>query len=279
VSDTSKAGGTTVNSQVASKETATSVSFATWLQGLSESSWRAVDKGLVMRPPWWRIDVAGAIAVAVFVAATMMLGVVAAVVLLAAALASAAVAALRHRSNYRQDCTDALPDALSLMASALQSGHTLPQGLRAAIRAGGPLAQEFSRVQLRMRLGESLPDSLDAMAARLRSVDLAWVATVLRVNAKVGGDVAVLLETTAATLRERIVIRRTVRALSAEGRLSALVLGALPPAFAALLMVAQPSHLQPLVADARGWSMLAAACVLFALGLLWLRHAVSLRDL
>ena len=182
-----------------------------------------------------------------------------------------------HQEHTRiRTCHEALPDALTLMASALSAGHTLEQSLQSAVRAGGPLAAEFVRVQSLVRLGESTADALDVMATRLHSVDLHWVTIAIRINSTVGGDLGSLLRTLAATMRDREILRRTARALSAEGRLSAWVLGLLPVGFIGLLMIVQPGHLAPLVADPRGWGIIVGAVLLFAVGFIWLRHAITL---
>ena len=185
------------------------------------------------------------------------------------------VTVLRERARLRE-CHEALPDALMLMASALSAGHTLEQSLSSAVRAGGPLASEFVRVQTMVRLGETTADALDVMAGRLKSVDLHWVTIAIRINSTVGGDLGSLLRTLAATMRDREILRRTAHALSAEGRLSAWVLGLLPIGFIGLLLIVQPGHLAPLIADPRGWGIIGGAVLLFTVGFIWLRHAIKL---
>lgn len=256
--------------------TSSVTSFAAWLNTVPHPTWRRLHDDVVAPPKWWRRWVL----VSVPLAATIIVGIalgwwvaVAAGVLATAALA---VAARAHTQRYRRECQAALPDALSLMAAGLVAGHTLQQSLAGALRAGGPLTAELRRVQLMIRLGETVPDALDEMATRIRSPELAWVAIAIRINAEVGGDIGSLLTTIAATIRDRDVLNRTARVLSAEGRLSAWVLGALPPAFVALLLVVRPEHLAPLTADRRGWAIVAAAVTLFVVGVFWLRRAIRL---
>ena len=186
------------------------------------------------------------------------------------------IVARPQRARHLRAARAALPDAMSLMASALSAGHTLELAVAAAARARGPLQAEFARALALIRLGEPAPEALDVMASRLASEDLHWVTVAMRINSTVGGDLGRLLRTLADTMRERETLRRTARALSAEGRLSAWVLGALPPVFVGFLLLMQPRHLAPLVADYRGWTLIGAAVLLFVVGILWLRRAVRL---
>lgn len=251
-------------------------SFAAWLHTIPHPTWRKLHDDVVAPPRWWRrwVLLSAPMSVVLVVGAAFELW--AAVAAGALAIVALLVAARTHTQRYRRECQAALPDALSLMAAGLVAGHTLQQSLAGALRAGGPLTAELTRVQLMIRLGETVPDALDEMARRIRSPELAWVAIAIRINSEVGGDIGSLLTTIAATIRDRDVLRRTARVLSAEGRLSAWVLGALPPAFVALLLVVRPEHLAPLTADRRGWAIVATAVTLFVIGVAWLRRAIRL---
>jgi tight adherence protein B len=97
----------------------------------------------------------------------------------------------------------------------------------------------------------------------------------IRIQREVGGNLAELLDTVSGTIRERDRLRRLVSTLSAEGRLSAWILGLLPVAFAGYLLLTQPSYLQPLVTNPLGILLLVTAAVVFVIGVLGLRWAVS----
>lgn len=250
--------------------------FLAWFHGSPRRLWRRMQVEQLDPPPWWRRSVLTLIPLAAAALAGLTLGVWAAVLAVTVVAVLLWWGAHNHVRRYRQECQAALPDALSLMASGLRAGHSLQQSLTAAVRAGGPLQNELARVQLLIRLGETVPDALTEMARRIDSEELDWVAIAIRINAGVGGDMGALLTTIAATIRDRDVLRRTARVLSAEGRLSAWVLGALPPTFIVLLLFLRPDHLAPLVNDSRGWLMVAASLALFAVGVFWLRRAVRL---
>ena len=109
------------------------------------------------------------------------------------------------------------------------------------------------------RLGVPLEDALDGVAERFESKDFEWVVMAIRIQRQVGGNLAELLDTVAATMREREYIRRQVNALAAEGKLSAFVLSALPPCFLLYLVLTKRDYVEPLFTDVRGMVMLGGA--------------------
>ena len=104
----------------------------------------------------------------------------------------------------------------------------------------------------------------------MQSQDFKWVVMAIRIQREVGGNLAELLNNVAKTLREREYIRRHVRALSAEGRLSCYVLGGLPPGFLAYLALSKPDYVKPLYTTPIGWILVAAMGVLLSVGILWM---------
>jgi tight adherence protein B len=169
-----------------------------------------------------------------------------------------------------------LPDTLQLMAGSLSAGYSMPQAVDTVVREGQPpISQEFNRALVETRLGVDLEDALQGIADRMESVDFTWVVMAIRIQREVGGNLAEVLSTVAATLRERERLRRQVQVLSAEGRLSAWILGFLPVVFALYLVIARPSYLSPMVTTAIGWSMIVVALILLSVGALWLRKVVK----
>jgi tight adherence protein B len=120
-----------------------------------------------------------------------------------------------------------------------------------------------------------IEDAMEGIADRMKSRDFAWVVMAIRIQREVGGNLAELLTTVSNTLRERESLRRQVRVLSAEGRLSAWILGLLPVVFALYLTVARPQYLKPLVSEALGWFLIVIGVVLLTVGSLWMRKAVK----
>jgi len=101
------------------------------------------------------------------------------------------------------------------------------------------------------------------------------VVMAIRIQREVGGNLAELLTTVAATLREREYLRRQVSVLSAEGRLSAFILGGLPPLFIGYLSMAQPTYLAPMYTTTLGWLMSGTAVVMMTVGVIWLKKSVK----
>ena len=164
-----------------------------------------------------------------------------------------------------------LADTLQLMSGSLSAGLSLSQSVDTIVREGAePIASEFRRVVIESRLGVTIEDALDGVVERMQSRDFGWVVMAIRIQREVGGNLAELLLTVAATLREREYLRRHVRALSAEGRLSCYVLGGLPPGFLAYLTLSKPDYVKPMFSTPIGWMMLVGMVVLLGVGILWM---------
>ena len=170
----------------------------------------------------------------------------------------------------------ALPDTLQLISGSLSAGYSMPQAIDTVVREGkGPISTEFNRALVESRLGVPIEDALDGIAERMHSVDFAWVVMAIRIQREVGGNLAEVLTTVAATLRERDRLRRQVLVLSAEGRLSAWILGGLPLVFAVYLVLVRPDYLAPMVENVLGWIMIGMGVLLLTIGALWLRKVVT----
>jgi tight adherence protein B len=168
------------------------------------------------------------------------------------------------QSKRKQKFEESLAPTLQLLAGSLAAGHSLPQAVdTVAQEASEPMASELRRAVAEARLAVTVEDALDHVAERTGSKDFAWVAMAVRIQRNVGGNLAELLTTVAATLRERERLRRHVRVLSAEGRLSAIILGALPIVFAFYLFVVRREYLMKLFNDPLGVAMVIAGSVIF----------------
>ncbi len=169
-----------------------------------------------------------------------------------------------------------LPDVLQLVAGSLRSGFSLSAALDAVVRDGSqPAAGEFARALAETRLGVPLEDALDTVALRMGSGDLGWTVMTIRIQRDVGGNLAEVLLTTVQTMRERAQVRRQVRALTAEGRLSAYILVALPIAVAGLLFATRRAYMHPLYSTAFGALLLGGAGALILLGAFWMSRLVK----
>ena len=169
-----------------------------------------------------------------------------------------------------------MPDTLQLLSGSLSAGYSLPQAIDAVVREGAqPISGEFSRAIVESRLGVPIEDALETVARRMASKDFEWVVMAIRIQREVGGNLAELLTTVANTMRERERVRRQVKVLSAEGRLSAWVLGGLPPLFGMYLLLVRPTYIKPLFTDPIGILMLVTVGLVFTGGLFWMRKVVT----
>jgi Flp pilus assembly protein TadB len=176
----------------------------------------------------------------------------------------------------RRAFADQLPDLLQLLASSLRSGFSLLQALDAVVReAGQPAGGEFGRALAEGRLGADLEDCLETIADRMGSEDLRWTVMAIRIQRGIGGNLAEVLSTTVTTIRERGYLRRQVQALSADGRLSAYILIALPVVIGGCLFLARRSYMRPLYTTHMGEVMLVGAIVLEAIGTALMRQIIK----
>jgi tight adherence protein B len=184
------------------------------------------------------------------------------------------VRASRRQAKFEEQ----LPSTLQLIAGALQAGHSLQQAVDTVVHeAGDPIASEFQRVLTEARLGRPLEEALEAMARRTRSVDFEWTVMAIRLQRQVGGNLAEVLSTVAQTIRDRYSLKRQIRALSAEGRLSSIILSVLPVLLFMALMIFNPAFLKPLYATTLGLMMLAGSAVLMVFGVFWLKKITEIK--
>ena len=179
-------------------------------------------------------------------------------------------------SRRRKAFNSGLPDTLQLMSGSLAAGLSLAQSVDTIVREGAePIASEFRRVLMETRLGVPLEDALEGVAERFDSKDFEWVVMAIKIQRQVGGNLAELLDTVAATMRERDYVRRQVAALAAEGKLSAWVLGCLPPLFMLYLLLTNYDYVIVMFREPLGWAMLAGAATILAVGVFWMSRLVK----
>ena len=165
-----------------------------------------------------------------------------------------------------------LPGALSLVASSLSAGHTFLRAIQMMCEESDPpLAEEFAQVVSQTRLGDPVVDAMGRMAERLQVRDLDWVVQAIRIQQTVGGRLAELLHTLADFIRARDEVRREVLVLTAEGRMSAWVVGALPGVILLAVQVMNPSYMKPMFTPA-GYMALGACAVSVGIGILLIRR-------
>jgi len=171
-----------------------------------------------------------------------------------------------------------LPEALELIARALRAGHSLAAGMNlVASEMSAPIAVEFGRTFEEQNLGIPLEEALDSLTSRVPNLDLKFFSTAIILQRQTGGDLAEILDKIGHLIRERFQIWGQVQALTGEGRLSGIVLLALPPALFAVVYRMNPDYLMLLFTDEMGKKMLVGGVLMQLFGALVIRKIVNIR--
>jgi tight adherence protein B len=184
----------------------------------------------------------------------------------------AGVLAMRERRG--RAIAVAVPEMLEGVASELRSGGTIATAIGGGAAAEGPLAADLALVDARVRLGASLPDALHAWSRERKVAGVDASAGALAMCASVGGASADALDGLASSLRDRLAVASEARALSAQARMSAIVVGGAPVAYIGWSAIIDPHSLQILAGTTVGRSCLAAGIALEAVGAWWMRGIV-----
>jgi tight adherence protein B len=170
-----------------------------------------------------------------------------------------------------------LPDMLQLLSGTLRAGYSVAQGFEAVSQEiEDPMGKELQRVMSEARLGRPLEEALDNAAERMKSDDFSWAVMAIRIQREVGGNLAELLMTVAETMTQRERLRRDVSALTAEGRMSAIVLGILPPGLALVMYIMNPTYIGRLTQDSIGMILLVSGAVMMLIGFAWMRKIINI---
>lgn len=179
-------------------------------------------------------------------------------------------------SRRRRKFDEQVPDTLQMFSGGLRAGHSLLRAIDAAAHESeAPMAEELNRVVNETRIGRDLGESLDEVARRTDNEDFGWIARSVEIHREVGGDLAEVLDHVGETIRDRNQIRGQVRALSAEGRISALVLVSLPVVMFIGLTLFNPMYSRVFTTTLPGYLMIGAALVLLSVGSFWLNRLIK----
>lgn len=176
----------------------------------------------------------------------------------------------------RREFDDQVPDTLQMFAGGLRAGHSLLRSVdAAAVENEAPMADELNRVVNETRIGRDLGESLADVARRTNNEDFASITRAIEIHREVGGDLAHVLDNVGETIRDRNQLRGQVKALSAEGRMSALVLMALPILMFTGLTIFNPLYSKTFMNTVPGFLMIIACVVLLSMGGFWLTRLVK----
>ncbi len=183
----------------------------------------------------------------------------------------------QRRSARNRKLEEQLPDALTFIANALKSGFGLLQSLSlAAEQLEHPIATELALTIHEMNVGSSTEEAFVALSERSASSDMDLVVTAILVQRSVGGNLAEILETVAATMRERVRIRGEIKTLTAQQSLTGMVIGLLPIGVGALFFVVSPDYITVLFTETIGKVMLGIAVLLETVGILIIRRILAI---
>ena len=170
-----------------------------------------------------------------------------------------------------------LPDTLQLLSGSLRAGYSLMQGVEAVSQeVEDPMGRELRRVMVEARLGRPLEVALDDAATRMGSPDFEWAVLAIRIQREVGGNLAELLMIVSETMLQRERLRRDVRALTAEGRISAIVLAILPLMLGVAMYIINPDYIRVLFDTTAGNLMILGGIVLALVGFFWMKKVIEI---
>jgi tight adherence protein B len=205
------------------------------------------------------------------------LPVLVAIVIALAAGAMPLLLALRRKTRRQERMVTQLPDALELIGRALRAGHALPSAVKmAADEIPDPLGSEFLVLFNEVTYGVPMQDALKNFAARMPGSDAGFFVVSALIQRETGGNLAELIDTSARIIRERLKLLGQVEVFSAEGRLSAWILGLLPFGLGGVLYLINPGFMAVLWSDPAGLKLLATVAALMVVGVVWMRSVIRI---
>ncbi len=180
-------------------------------------------------------------------------------------------------SRRKKQFLSQLPDTLQLLSGTLRAGYSLMQGVEAVSQeVDEPMGLELRRVVTESRLGRPLEEAMDGTAERMDSPDFGWAVMAIRIQREVGGNLSELLMTVAETMTARERLRRDVASLTAEGRVSAFVLGILPIGLGFAMYVLNPEYIGRLFETGVGNILLVVAVISMLIGFYWMKKIIDI---
>src|SRR5262249_20302085 len=184
----------------------------------------------------------------------------------------------RRRSSRRHKILMQLPDTLEMIRGALQAGYSLPQALETVCEeAPDPMRGEIKQVSDELRLGHNMRDAFGGLYERTGVSDLRFFIIAVLLNRDIGGNLSQIIDVVAATVRERFKLKAQVRALTSQGRFSALILCMLTPTLLGALTALNPEYLDPLYHTRTGNLALAYAAASTSFGYYLMRKIVNIK--
>ena len=187
------------------------------------------------------------------------------------------LAVIMRINNRQKAFTEQLGDCLTTVANALRAGYSFQQAMDVVAKEmEPPISSEFERMSTDVAMGVTLEDAMEQMNKRVGSADFDLVVTAVLIQREIGGNLAQILDTISETIQERIRMKREIKALTAQGRFSAIVLLMLPFAMAAFCWIFNSEQMQVFVTEKAGRIALAVAIILELVGYVVIQRIVDI---
>ena len=184
----------------------------------------------------------------------------------------------RAQKKRQQLFNKQLSDSLAVMSNCMKSGYTFQQALESiSSDMQPPIANEFARVLREIRYGVKQEDALTHMVARVQNKDLAMLVSAVIVSSQVGANLSEILDTIAETIKDRIKIRDDIRILSAQGRISGLIIGLLPVIITLILMMINPTYILSFFSSQLGKILICVGLIFEIIGFTIIRQIVNIK--
>lgn len=174
--------------------------------------------------------------------------------------------------------TNQMVDGMTIMSNGIKAGQSLTQSMERVVEnMSGPLAQEFSLVLNKVRLGMSVEEALNEFGERIPRQDVQMFVTAVVILKETGGNLAETFQTITSTVRDRQKVEKKIEALTAQGNMQAVIITLVPLLLLGIFLVLDPNYVMPLFTKPLGWVCLALMLTLQAIGLIVMKKIVTIK--
>lgn len=173
---------------------------------------------------------------------------------------------------------DSLGDAIVLISNSLKAGYSFFQAVDLVSKEmTGPIAEEFSLLQKEINYGYTTEEALENLLSRVKSDDLELVITAVLIQRQIGGNLAEILDNISTTIRERIRIKGEIKTLTAQGKMSGIIISLLPPGLGLIIYLINPEHIKILFTEKVGIIMVIISIIMELMGILFIKKIVDIK--
>ena len=170
-----------------------------------------------------------------------------------------------------------LGDVLMLLSNSLRAGFTFEQALRSVAEdLPDPIGTEFMRIVQDVELGGDLERAMDDVANRMESEDMKLINTAVSIQRKVGGNLSNILDNISETIMDRIMIKKKINTLTAQGRISGLIISVLPVVLVVLISIINPEYMEPMFTTTFGHILLGLSVIMELLGFIFIKKTIDI---